>query len=114
MHFPAYSPLAGGFLSGKATNGDTAGTRFEKGNRMGEMHQGWYDREVMHEGVWKLDEFIKPLGVSLTEVAMRWYVYHCAIAVLADSRFCDSVLIFTSSRALISLKSQISNLARWR
>lgn len=28
------SPLAGGFLTGKLTAGETAGTRFEAGNQM--------------------------------------------------------------------------------
>ena len=30
----------------------------------------------MHEAVTKLQEFIKPLGLSLTEVSMRWLLFH--------------------------------------
>lgn len=68
-------PLAGGFLTGKLTAGNAAGTRFEAGNQMTIAHN-WYDKPVMHEAVRKLQVFIEPLGLSLTEVLMRWLVYH--------------------------------------
>lgn len=48
MAFNAYSPLAGGFLTGAATSGHTAGTRFEPGNPMGAAHSAWYDKPAMH------------------------------------------------------------------
>ena len=75
-----YSPLAGGFLTGKATLGDRAGTRFESGNKMGGAHSNWYDKPVMHEAVIKLQEAIKPMGLTPPEVAMRWLVYHSALS----------------------------------
>ena len=31
---------------------------------------------VMHEAVRKLQGFVEPLGLSLTEASMRWLVYH--------------------------------------
>lgn len=73
------SPLAGGFLTGKATSGDTKGTRFEAGNKMGGAHSNWYDKPIMHEAVAKLQDFIQPLGLTLPEVAMRWLMYHSAL-----------------------------------
>lgn len=72
----ASSPLAGGFLTGKMTAGDTAGPRFEAGNKMGIGHSNWYDKPVMHEAVTKLQDFIKPLDLSLTEVSMSWLMFH--------------------------------------
>ena len=40
------SPLAGGFLTGKLTAGNAAGTRFEAGSRM-TGGRSWYDKPVM-------------------------------------------------------------------
>lgn len=69
------SPLAGGFLTGKLTAGETAGTRFEAGIQM-TGGRCWYDKPVMHEAVTKLQGFIEPLGLTLMEVSMRWLMFH--------------------------------------
>lgn len=47
---------------------------------MGGAHSNWYDKSVMHEAVIKLQEAIKPMGLTLPEVAMRWLVYHSALS----------------------------------
>ena len=78
--FNAYSPLAGGFLTGKATSGeDLTNTRFAADNKMGAAHQSWYDKPLMHEAVRKVQELIKPLNLSLAAVAVRWLAYHSAL-----------------------------------
>jgi len=77
--YSALSPLAGGFLTGKATTGDTKGTRFEAGNKMAAAHSNWYDKPTMHEAVKKLQGAIQPLGLTLSEVAMWWLIYHSAL-----------------------------------
>lgn len=33
----------------------------------------------MHEAVTKLQGFIKPLGLTLTEVSMRWLMFHSGL-----------------------------------
>lgn len=43
---------------------------------MGAGHSNWYDKPVMHEAVIRLQDFIKPLGLTLTEVSMRWLMFH--------------------------------------
>jgi len=74
------SPLAGGFLTGKFTSGgDITGTRFDKGNKSGAYHQGWYDKPVMHSAVKKLQGMIRPLNLTLAEVSLRWLIYHSVL-----------------------------------
>lgn len=74
------SPLAGGFLTGKLTSGeDVTNTRFAADNKMGAAHQGWYDKPVMHEAVGKLQSSLKPRGLGLAEVALRWLFFHSAL-----------------------------------
>lgn len=90
--FNAYSPLAGGFLTGKLTNGeDVTNTRFSADSKMGAAHQAWYDKPLMHEAVRKLQEVIKPLDLSLTEVAVRWLAYHSFLGA-------DDGIIFGGSK----------------
>lgn len=48
---------------------------------MGAAHSNWYDKPVMHQAVTELQEYIKPMGLSLTEVAVRWLVYHSELGV---------------------------------
>lgn len=75
--FNTYSPLTNSFLTSKPTRGENlTNTRFSADSKMGAAHQGWYDKPLMHEAVRKLQEVIKPLNLSLTEVAVRWLVYH--------------------------------------
>lgn len=58
-------------------------TRFEASNyKMGAAHSDWYDRDVMHEAVARLQAYIAPLGLrlTLTEVGLRWLVFHSGLA----------------------------------
>ncbi len=88
-----YSPLAGGFLTGKLTSGeDVTGTRFDKNNRTGAFHQNWYDKLVMHSAVKRLQDVIRPLNLTLAEVSLRWLAYHSALGegdgiILGGSKF---------------------------
>ena len=90
-HVPP-SPLAGGFLTGKTTAGQAAGTRFEPGNKMGAAHTNWYDKPLMHNAVRNLQKVVEPRGLTLTEVSMRWLVHHSALGggdgvIIGGSRF---------------------------
>lgn len=90
--FNAYSPLAGGFLTGKLTSGeDVTNTRFSADSKMGAAHQSWYDKPLMHKAVRNLQEIIRPLNLSLTEVAVRWLVYHSSLGL-------DDGIIFGGSK----------------
>jgi aflatoxin B1 aldehyde reductase len=46
---------------------------------MGAAHSDWYDKPSMHEAAKKLQGAIRPLGLTLSEVAMRWLIYHSAL-----------------------------------
>jgi aflatoxin B1 aldehyde reductase len=61
MSFVGYSPLTGGFLTGKLTfsksEQDLKGTRFENdaSNYMGAAYKHWYDHQEMHDAVKKME-----------------------------------------------------------
>lgn len=71
-----YSPLAGGFLSGKFTAGDTKGTRFEEGSWTAPIMKGFFDKPELHDAVNSLNETLDPLGISKAEASLRWVCYH--------------------------------------
>lgn len=80
MSYIAYSPVAGGFLTGIFTEGmHVAGTRFEEGNHRGSGYRKMYDKAVMHAAIEKLQHACKQHGVSLIEAALRWMLYHSAL-----------------------------------
>ncbi|KAI0395383.1 Aldo/keto reductase [Xylariaceae sp. FL0594] len=76
MSFVAYSPLAGGFLNGKLSSGDTQGTRFEAGNAMGQGYRMMFDKKEMHEAIEFLNNTLESKGVSKVEASLRWIAYH--------------------------------------
>ena len=94
-----YSPLAGGFLTGKFTPTKTAddlkGTRFEDGNLMGRMARHWYDKAGMHAGIEQLQTICKDNKVGMDEAAMRWLVYHSVLGAQ------DAVILGASKVAQI-------------
>ncbi|KAJ4014208.1 hypothetical protein NW752_005923 [Fusarium irregulare] len=59
MSLHAYSPLAGGFLTGKPTSGDTAGTRYGEPTHPLTIYKFIYDKEPFHQAVKDLYSLIK-------------------------------------------------------
>ncbi|KAJ5983236.1 hypothetical protein N7481_005335 [Penicillium waksmanii] len=79
--FNAYSPLAGGFLTGRATRGDAVGTRYAP---------------EMHRVVADLLNIIDPLEISGAEACLRWLYYHSTLdekdgVILGASKFSQIV-----------------------
>lgn len=74
--FNAYSPLGGGFLSGKLTTGQAEGTRLDTTKSYGDHFRQWYDRPEFHDAIKRLLAHIEPLGIKATEAALRWLAYH--------------------------------------
>ncbi len=85
MSFNAYSPLAGGFLTGKATFSSPtsleSGSRFDPVNKMGAVHRSWYsDKPVMHAAVRQLQFVLDDCdGLSMAEASLRWLMHHSAL-----------------------------------
>ncbi|KAI2775933.1 Aldo/keto reductase [Daldinia loculata] len=77
MTFNAYSPLGGGFLTGKLTLGTAEGTRLR--SAYGAHFARWYDRPEFHDAVRRLLEAIEPLGIKPSEAALRWLAYHSVL-----------------------------------
>jgi aryl-alcohol dehydrogenase-like predicted oxidoreductase len=68
-----YNPLAGGFLTGKykAIDKLQEGTRFTLG-QTGELYRERYWQQSQLEAVQRLQEFLRPRGKSLLQVAIAW------------------------------------------
>lgn len=63
MVFNAYSPLAAGFLTGRATKGDVKGTRFEPGHPFAVAAEAQYgSNEGMHDAVRHLLDVVERRG----------------------------------------------------
>ena len=80
-----FSPLAGGFLTGKFTQStasdDLKSTRFEvsDGNPLGKAFRHWYDKDSMHQALEKLRKVCETYNVSMEEASLRWIVFHSAL-----------------------------------
>ncbi|CAJ2510878.1 Uu.00g065030.m01.CDS01 [Anthostomella pinea] len=80
--FIAYSPLAGGMLTGKVTFADNPdalkGTRFEvsKDNAMGMAGRHWYDKPSFHDAIRKLAALCDAHDIDMTDASMRWLLNH--------------------------------------
>ncbi|POS72959.1 hypothetical protein DHEL01_v208649 [Diaporthe helianthi] len=77
--YNAYSPLGGGFLSGKFTSGNTEGTRFGKDTIVGYYSKLQYDKQELHDAINALDKILQPANISKIEAAMRWIAYHSSL-----------------------------------
>lgn len=81
----SYSPLAGGFLTGKlspiANPTRLKGTRFEvtDDNVLGQAFRHWYDKPQMHTAMEKLRRLTEDHGLSMEEASLRWIFYHSAL-----------------------------------
>jgi aflatoxin B1 aldehyde reductase len=71
-----HSPLAGGFLTGRMTRGDVAGTRFDPGNIAFKGYSSMYDKPEMHAAITDLQDTIEPLQISGSQACLRWIYYH--------------------------------------
>lgn len=77
MVLHAYSPLAGGFLTGKPTDGDTAGTRYGEQTHPLTIYKFIYDKEPFHKAVKDLSDLVASGAVEgPADVAIRWLYYH--------------------------------------
>lgn len=85
--FFAYSPVAGGFLTGKVTFNlnDPNSKALERTRFRGESAISFavdtYDQPCMHEAIWKLKEAcdaVKP-QIPLQDAALCWLMHHSAL-----------------------------------
>ena len=72
-------PLAGGFLTGKFVNNDTAGTRFGDENPLSKFVQKIFGAEDLHAAMKNFDSQVKSQGLTPVEVAIRWLAHHSAL-----------------------------------
>ncbi|KAL8897402.1 MAG: hypothetical protein Q9192_002595 [Flavoplaca navasiana] len=96
MAYVAFSPLAGGFLTGNFSLGhDLEGTRFAEGNTMGAHYRPMYDKPAMHTAIRKLHALLEPRGFAMAEAALRWVFHHSALGPQ------DAIILGATSRLQI-------------
>lgn len=78
IHFYAYSPLAGGFLTKTSADLDAGVGRFNA-QAVGGLYKKLYDKPSLREALAKWNEVADKEGVSKAELAYRWVVYHSAL-----------------------------------
>ncbi|CCC07119.1 hypothetical protein SMACR_01143 [Sordaria macrospora] len=86
--FHAYSPVAGGFLTGKVTFalGDPNSKALERTRWRGASALPFaidtYDDPAMHQAIWKLKEACDAVSpqILLQDAALRWLMHHSALA----------------------------------
>ncbi|KAJ5578618.1 uncharacterized protein N7459_007582 [Penicillium hispanicum] len=74
--FNAYSPLAGGFLTGRPTRGDVEGTRYAPSSQIATAMNAMYDKPEMHAAMTDLLDTLEPLQISGAGACLRWIYYH--------------------------------------
>lgn len=84
IRFVAFSPLAGGFLTGKDAS-------WKEGNPIAVGYRSWYIQPGMFAAVKRLTALCVEHLVPLPEAAMRWLAYHSAL------RETDAILIGASN-----------------
>jgi aflatoxin B1 aldehyde reductase len=76
-----FSPLAGGFLTGKvslrAPEMDLSGTRWVPGGHS--FYPVTFDHPAVHEAIRKFCAVCEEKGISSTEASFRWLVHHSAL-----------------------------------
>lgn len=78
IHFYAYSPIAGGFLTKSAADLDAGAGRFNKA-AIGGLYLKLYDKPSLRNALLKWNEIAEKEGVSNAELAYRWVTYHSAL-----------------------------------
>lgn len=84
IHFYAYSPLAGGFLTKTAADLDAGAGRFNE-QAIGGMYSKLYDKPSLRQALTKWNEIAEKEGVSKAELAYRWVAYHSALESEEDA-----------------------------
>lgn len=94
--FYAFSPLAGGLLTGKYdryTTSHEPGSRYDPARTQGKNFRSRYWNEAYFDAINLLLDCIEPYEISLSEAALRWSSHHSAM-----KRECgDAVVIGASS-----------------
>ncbi|KAJ5638422.1 hypothetical protein N7528_000812 [Penicillium herquei] len=76
---PRYRPLAGGFLSGRATRGDIENSRFSPDNPASAILNKDYDKPQIHASMTELLQALEPYDITGSEACLRWIFYHSAL-----------------------------------
>lgn len=78
IHFYAYSPLAGGFLTKSTADIDAGAGRFNA-KALGGLYVALYDKPSLRDALAKWNAVAEKEGVSKAELAYRWVAYHSAL-----------------------------------
>ena len=66
-------------MTGKATTGNTAGTRFGDDNPLGKAMSGLFGAKDLNQAMQEFLEATDSHGLTTIEVAIRWIFHHSAL-----------------------------------
>jgi aflatoxin B1 aldehyde reductase len=96
IKFYAFSPLAGGFFTGRYTSQDDqaeAGSRFDPSRIQGEHHRNRYWNDTYFSAVKLVRNVAEAYKLTVPEVALRWISHHSCLSRKTG----DAVIIGASS-----------------
>lgn len=96
--FYAFSPLAGGMLTGKYQRDTTEheqGSRFDPSRFQGKNFRGRYWNDAYFAALDAITPVAKKLGLTTAEAAMRWESHHSSM----ESKYGDAVITGASGAA---------------
>jgi aflatoxin B1 aldehyde reductase len=101
----AFSPLGGGFLTGKVTfaskeSNSLKGTRFD-GESKQKYFVNTFDKPEVHQALKSLNAECEKFDIPLSEVCLRWLMHH---SVLTDG---DAIIL--GAKRLDQLESNVTN-----
>lgn len=91
-------------MSGKLTNGNAEGTRFDGDGPMNKFMQNLYNQESLHDALKQLEETTRALGITTIDAALRWAYYHSSLEKG------DGIILGASS--IKQIKSNIESISR--
>ena len=91
-------------MSGKLTNGNAEGTRFDGNGPMNKLMQSLYNQESLHNAIKELEETTRALRITTIDAALRWAYYHSSLEKS------DGIILGASS--IKQVKSNIESIRR--
>lgn len=77
--FYAFSPMAGGFLTGKITREGNS-SRFDASTRQGKMYQSRFFHKSYFQAMEVLKSACEKEGIDVGEASLRWFQHHSAMS----------------------------------
>ena len=105
MRLASFSPLGGGFLTGKVTFATEGSDSLNRTRFAGESTQKYFlntfDKPEAHDALRKLHSVCQEYDLTLSEVCLRWLMHHSALG--------SEDAIILGAKRIDQLESNVAN-----